>query len=305
MLPVKGVDISEFNWGRKPVDFQALKKQGVEFVIIRCGYGDDYIIQDDPCFAYGVRGAEAAGLPWGVYLMSYATNLTMADSEVRHVLRQLNGRKPAYGVWLDMEANSTLGANLGAIAERFCTSMEKAGLYTGVYASASWFENYLISPVFDRFDRWVAQYYRVCQLDKPYGMWQFTDELGVGGVAFDCNWAYKDYPALTGSKNKEDEIDMTKAELKELIQATVREELRNAETVYNTLEDVPDYWREAVAKAVELSIVKGTGKGGLGLSLTDTKSAVLAVRTLGIALDGAADLVDEAQKAGKLDGSHA
>ena len=40
------------------------------------------------------------------------------------MLRLLNGRKPLYGVWFDMEANSTLGGDLPGAAEGFCETME-------------------------------------------------------------------------------------------------------------------------------------------------------------------------------------
>ena len=39
-----GVDISEWNGA---VDFGALKRAGVQFVLIRCGFGSDSHDQDD------------------------------------------------------------------------------------------------------------------------------------------------------------------------------------------------------------------------------------------------------------------
>ena len=61
-MAVKGVDISEHNGS---VDFQALKNAGVQFVIIRLGYGSDYVSQDDSRFSENVRKAETVGMPWG------------------------------------------------------------------------------------------------------------------------------------------------------------------------------------------------------------------------------------------------
>ena len=60
----KGVDISEHNGS---VDFQALKNAGVQFAILRLGYGSDYVSQDDSRFSENVRKAETAGMPWGAY----------------------------------------------------------------------------------------------------------------------------------------------------------------------------------------------------------------------------------------------
>ena len=68
-MQAKGVDISEHNGA---VDFAALTQAGVKFAILRLGYGSDYTSQDDAQFAQNVRKAEAAGMPWGAYLYSYA-----------------------------------------------------------------------------------------------------------------------------------------------------------------------------------------------------------------------------------------
>ena len=65
-----GIDVSEHN-GR--IDWQAVKRAGVEFAIIRCGYGQDYESQHDDRWLDNVRGATAAGIPYGVYLYSYAS----------------------------------------------------------------------------------------------------------------------------------------------------------------------------------------------------------------------------------------
>lgn len=205
-MAVKGVDISEHNGS---VNFQALKNAGIEFVLIRCGYGGDYSSQDDECFADNVRKADTAGLPWGVYLYSYAKNTDMAKNEVKHTLRLLNGRKPLYGVWYDLEDPSQANCDLVRIADTYCKLMEKYGLYCGIYSSLSWFESTLSSSKLDRYDKWVAQYYHKCEYEKPYGIWQFTDNLIINGEPFDCNWSYKDYPKIIS--DKEGFADMNKS----------------------------------------------------------------------------------------------
>ena len=122
-MAIKGVDVSEMNGS---VDFQALKAAGIQFVLIRCGYGSDYPFQDDACFAENVRKADTAGMPWGAYLYSYAKNADMAKSEAAHTLRVLNGRKPAYGVWYDVEDSQQAGCDLAVICDTYCRAMEAA-----------------------------------------------------------------------------------------------------------------------------------------------------------------------------------
>lgn len=203
-MAVLGVDISQHNGN---VDFKALQGAGVEFVIIRCGFGSDFTHQDDSRFSENVAKAEAAGMPWGVYLYSYATGTAMAESEARHTLRLLGGKKPAYGVWYDVEDSTQSGCDLVSICETYCRALEKEGLYVGIYSSRSWWDTKLSSSRLDAFDKWVAHWAESCSYRKAHGIWQFTDRLVIGGKEFDGNWAYKDYPALTGHGKKEEKVE--------------------------------------------------------------------------------------------------
>ncbi len=198
-MAVLGVDISEMNGS---VDFGALKRAGVGFVILRCGYGSDFAHQDDSRFQENVAKAEAAGLPWGAYLYSYAQDRAMAESEARHTLRMLGGRKPAYGVWYDVEDKQQAHCGLVEICLTYGEALEGAGCYVGVYSMLSWWQTKLDDPRLDRYGKWVAHWAGACGYGKPYGMWQFTDRLEIGGKGFDGNWAYEDYPALTGAGGK-------------------------------------------------------------------------------------------------------
>ena len=193
-MAVKGVDIS----GPIRISPDQLRAAGVEFVLCKTGFGSDYPGQQDSGFQGNVEMLEAAGIPWGAYHYSYAKDRQGGIREAQHCLRLLGGRKPLYGVWFDMEDESTLGGDLPGAAQGFCNTIEEAGLYCGVYASTSWWQDYLTDPVFDRWDKWVAQYHKECQYQGSYGIWQYTDALEIGGQTFDGNWAYKDYPAITG-----------------------------------------------------------------------------------------------------------
>ena len=217
-MAVKGVDISG---PIAPCTAADLKAAGVEFVICKTGFGSDYPGQQDSGFAANVKLLDAAGMPWGAYHYAYAKTRQGGIDEAKHCLRLLNGRKPLYGVWYDMEDNSTLGGDLLGAAQGFCDTMEAAGLYAGVYASLNWWNNYLTAPGFAQYDRWVAQYYSECQYKGSYGIWQYTSTWSIGGKNFDGNWAYKDYPsiikAMNGEKEPEkEEPELTEAEVKKL-----------------------------------------------------------------------------------------
>ena len=157
-----GVDISSFNGD---INFTMIKDQ-IDFVIIRCGYGNDSESQDDSRYEANVQQCERLGIPYGIYLYSYALNLEDADSEVRHCLRQAKKANPSYGVWFDMEDGDGYKASRGfpsknmlvSICERFLSGMEEAGYYAGLYASLSWLNGYLNDSRLNRFDKWVAQW---------------------------------------------------------------------------------------------------------------------------------------------------
>lgn len=278
-FPKRGIDISEFNGN---VDIAALKGQ-VEFVIIRCGYGGDYPNQDDSQFEANVKKCQEAGIPWGTYLYSYAKTLAMAQSEAAHTLRLLNGRRPPYGVWLDVEDSSLpSGEALIDNVAAYCQAVEKAGLYCGIYASLSWMETRLNSPRLDPYDKWVAQWSSQLDYTKPYGIWQFTNQLVLNGKTFDGDWAYKDYPALTGGKEDE---DMTQAEVTALVRAEAQKVYQENEEKYKTMASLPAWAKAAVEQVYRELGLSGTGAPGEQTQIDGSETYIRALTVIAKVLD--------------------
>ncbi len=71
-------------------------------------------------------------------------------------------------------------------------------------------------------------------------------------------------------KREKEDDDMTAAEVKEII--------RKENPTYNTIDEVPSYWRDDIKELVDKGIIAGTGGGKLGLTKSDCKAAVLAKR---------------------------
>lgn len=174
-----GIDVSEH---QGQINWEKVKNDGIDFAIIRCGYGMDQTDQDDDWFEYNADECERLGIPYGVYLYSYATSTSRASSEADHVLRLIEGRNLSYPVFYDMEDGSTIGNNLAAIAKTFCDKIEAAGYPVGVYANLNWWNNYLTEPVFENWHRWVAQYNTSCHYTGNYGIWQYTSSGSVDGI---------------------------------------------------------------------------------------------------------------------------
>ena len=268
-MAIKGVDISEHNGS---VNFSTLKNNGVEFVIIRLGYGSNYTNQDDKRFAENVKKAEAAGMPWGAYLYSYAKNTSMAKSEAEHALRLLKGKTPLYGVWYDVEDPQLSGVDVVATSQTFCDAMENAGYYAGIYASLSWLNGSLNSSKLDKYDKWVAQWNSSCTYKKAYGIWQHTDKLVIGGKNFDGNWAYKDYPsiikAMNGETEEEDDEMLTYDQWKDYMERYEQEKAK---------EKVSSWAKDAVEFVQKEGLMNGDADGSFRPQSNVTRQELAAV----------------------------
>lgn len=196
----KGIDVSYHNGS---IDWAKVKASGVDYAIIRCGYGMDQRDQDDEKWFENVQGCIENDIPFGVYLYSYATNTSRASSEADHALRLLReaGLDPSdvsYPIYFDMEDASTLNSDHAAIATTFCNKIEAAGYVAGVYSSTSWFNDRLTDSCFNNWTKWVAQwnassgltYDGLSDFSSGNGMWQFSDYGSVPGIsgAVDLNY---------------------------------------------------------------------------------------------------------------------
>ena len=76
---LKGIDVSKY---QGQIDFNAVKRSGIDFVIINAGYGKS-VFQKDPCFEQNYTRAKAAGLKVGAYWFSYAMTPDEALQEAR------------------------------------------------------------------------------------------------------------------------------------------------------------------------------------------------------------------------------
>ena len=192
------IDVSEH---QGVIDWEKVRYH-IDGAILRCGYGSNYTHQDDKMFTRNADECTRLGIPFGVYLYSYADTIEEARSEAAHVLRLIKGYQLAYPVYLDLEQPGTeVGAVERAIV--FGDIVEKAGYWCGIYANLNWWENYLKDGL-ERFTKWVAQYNRVCEFTGSHlDIWQHTDKGNLIGIKgnVDMNWCYRDFPAeILGGK---------------------------------------------------------------------------------------------------------
>ena len=177
------------------IDWEKVKPH-IDGAILRCGYGSDYPDQDDEQFKRNADECTRLGIPFGVYLYSYAKTNLQAKLEADHVLRLIKGYKLSYPVYLDLEEGDTAdGAVERAIV--FGDIIEKAGYWCGIYANLYWWET-ILKDGLERFTKWVAQYHSECEYTGTHlDIWQYTSKGKVPGINgnVDMNECYRDFPA--------------------------------------------------------------------------------------------------------------
>jgi len=198
---IKGIDIS---YAQTNVNFAKIKASGVDFVIIRAGYGK-YTNQKDTRFEDHYAGAKAVGLAVGCYWYSYASNADDAKLEAKACLEVIKGKQFDYPIYFDIEEGkqATLGkAAISGITKAFCEVVEGAGCYVGIYSYASFLKNFMNEELLKRYDVWVAHTgVNSPSYNLPYGIWQYSHTGRIDGYNgnLDCNFSYKDYPTIIKS----------------------------------------------------------------------------------------------------------
>ena len=172
----KGIDVS--TW-QENINFNQVKASGIEFVIMRAGYGNAV---KDNWFEENYRKAKVAGLNARAYWYSYASSAEGAKLEAQGCARVLAGKQFEYPIYFDIEETSQLNrgqAFCSSLVSAFCNEMERIGYYAGFYASLSAALNYVSAEVRSRY--------------------AFLPHLlcipGIGGRV-DMDMSYVDYPSV-------------------------------------------------------------------------------------------------------------
>jgi GH25 family lysozyme M1 (1,4-beta-N-acetylmuramidase) len=194
----KGIDVSRYQGS---INFNKVKADGIDFVMIRCGTGYGQKACKDIKFETYYKQAKAAGLKVGTYFYSYAATARQASFEASWMHSWIKDKQFEFPVVFDMEERSVakLGrAKVSEIANAFCKTAEDSGYYVAIYSSKSWIESYYTEDILKKYDMWVAQWSSKCTYAGAYGMWQYTSTGSADGVngGVDMNYAYKDYPAI-------------------------------------------------------------------------------------------------------------
>ena len=175
---MRGIDISQFQGN---VNFKKVKKSGIEFVMIRAGFGR-YETQRDPYFEKNYKAAKAAGLHVGAYWYSYAQSVDDAKQEAKVCMKIINGKQFDFPIFFDLEERSQFAKgrdHCDGLVKAFCGELENNGWFAGLYISRSPLQTY-ISPT-------VAKRYGPC--DRCHALrchCQKTRRKGTAGTYLEC-----------------------------------------------------------------------------------------------------------------------
>lgn len=216
---IQGVDVSTHN-GK--VNWQKAKNTGLDFAMLRCGYGSNIKSQDDAQFERNVSECDRLGIPWGAYLYSYALTANDAKSELQHILRVMSGKKPTLPIFIDMEDADGYKKKHGGVPSKsvntqivktVCNGLTEAGYMAGYYCNRDWYYNHLNTENLTQYEFWYARP-GVSKPDLACDIWQNNFDttggswpganLSSGGC--DTNVLYADYLSSKGPSKPQETI---------------------------------------------------------------------------------------------------
>ena len=191
-----GIDISRW---QGDVDFDKLKENNVEFIMMRLG-GQDGIDGEyylDSKFERNIEEATKRGFDIGVYFYSYAYTEEEAINQAKYVIKNLKKYKLTLPIVFDWECWNKFNKlnvslyDITNVQNAFLNYVESKGYKSARYGS----KNYLINAWQDSNHlTWLAHYINETNYEGDYFMWQRCETGRVPGIngAVDVDILYLD-----------------------------------------------------------------------------------------------------------------
>jgi len=189
----KVIDVSEHN-GHISDWKKVIEENGVDGVILRLGYSG----AEDKKLAYNVRELTRLGIPYGVYLYTYASNESDAENDAKQTIELLNkyNMELSYPIYYDVEnweyGNKSKKAPTDTetwvkIINKYMASMKQAGYQNvKVYSYRSLLQSRLNHPDILQHVNWVAAYTDALDWTNPHYSgekgWQYTSTESLKGI---------------------------------------------------------------------------------------------------------------------------
>jgi len=248
-----GIDVSK--WQEK-IDWQKVKKTGIDFAIIRVGYRTQKtgVIFEDPYARYNLQEAAKAGIKIGAYFFSTAVTKEEALEEAAWMCSVIDQYPITYPVVYDCEGFRSTGSRQYKMTSKqrsdmavvFLDYVKKKGYKPMFYAakneltgSRDWDTERLSS----KYPIWVSQYPTIPYPETPkssyegeHAMWQYTSQGILDGISkpVDVNVAYFKIDQIAKPKadvspevvEDSPELGITFTEVSETVTAKIATNLR-------------------------------------------------------------------------------
>ncbi len=179
-----GLDVSKW---QGDIDFDTLKKEGVEFIMLRIGSsrgtGGEYY--EDSYFKRNIENALRVGIPVGIYFYSYANTEELAKKDAEWVIEQVKGYQvdlPIAFDWEDWSSFNSYGISfydLTKVANAFLKTIEDAGYQGMLYSSKYYLENVWLKK---NYPVWLAHYTSKTDYNGDYRIWQLCSNGKIKGI---------------------------------------------------------------------------------------------------------------------------
>lgn len=173
------------------IDWNKVSNSGVYGVILRIGYWETL----DNKFSEYINEVKRLGLPYGIYIFSYASTVNGANIEANFTNKIIDqySLNPTLGIYYDLEdwyiasnnnASMLSKTDYDNIINTYINSVSKHvnNKYdVGLYASTFYIRDRFSENV-KKYVKWVADYRGFCGYEGPHFLWQYTSSGVIDGI---------------------------------------------------------------------------------------------------------------------------
>lgn len=254
---MKGIDISQHNGS---INFDKVKADGVEFVILRLGWiGNKNNHTLDTRFNEYYNECIKRNIPIGIYVYNYCTSCGTIKSGAEWTVKQLKGKKIDLPIYIDMEDATTRSVGKTGLTNMCITFndvIEQNKYWAGVYANLDWFNHCLNKDeIKRRYTTWIAHYgVNPNKYQGQYDMLQYTSTGKVNGINgnVDVNIMYRDLLKEINHNVTPTPAPKPQKSVDELAQEVINGLWGNGEDRKNRLTNAGYNYNEVQAKVNEL-----------------------------------------------------
>lgn len=194
---LKVIDVSEWQGN---IDWASVKNSDVDAVILRAGYGAGNL---DKQFARNIQQVKKYGIPYGLYLYSYAYDASFAEEEAAWMVEILDKYDcddmslPIYydieqfSPWKDGSVTRNPPSSVSAYQKVISTFVDYLAAHgyenVNVYTYRAYLQSRLNSSDIWAITSWIAEYNPTLAINNTYYQgqygWQYTDSGSVPGIS--------------------------------------------------------------------------------------------------------------------------